>query len=129
MVGVAPGQVARLNVVNAGGGADPAAGACQVEVSFANAAGAPLDPATFTLVPGQSAFADLPFEAAAAGGEISGNRVAVRAVIAVLCNPSALVPAVQLTLEVYDGETGRASVLVNGGKAVLRRLRRVAGAR
>jgi hypothetical protein len=122
-LGLAAGQVVRLNAVNTAEAA-PGVGACQVELNLADVNGGTVtDPETFTLAPGQSAFADFPYDSAAqtglAAGDISGNtRVLVRSVIAIRCDTRTLLPAIQLTLEVYDAVSGRTSVLVfiNGGK-------------
>jgi hypothetical protein len=135
IVGLASGQVVRLNVVNGDG--DVAAGdvngrTCRVTINWGDAQGQPLapSPTTFTLSPGQASFVDLPFDAALNGGAISGNRVMVRPLLQANCNdgvsrPGAprsviavLRPALRVTIEVYDADTGRASVLFTGGVRV-----------
>ena len=115
MFGLALGQVARLNAVNITSGPGPVQ-ICQVELNFLDADGVAIYPLpdVHELEAGHSAFLDLPFDALP---PTPSNRVMVRAVVQATCqsllrghSPS-LVP-VQVTLEVYDFETGRASVMI-----------------
>src|SRR5262245_6405791 len=134
IVGLASGQVARLNVVNGDG--DVAAGdvngrTCQVTINWGDEQGQPLgpSPATFTLSPGQSSFLDLPFDAALNGGTLT-NRVTVRPLLQGNCRGEASRPgatrpliallraALRVTIEVYEADTGRTGVLFTAGVRV-----------
>ncbi len=138
-LGLASGQVARLNVVNGDGGVavgDVNGRTCQVEINWGDAQGQPLfpSPTTLTLSPGQSAFLDLPFDAAAAAGTLTGNRVMVRPLMQGNCDGGTLrsagsrvgipvwpVPgrnALIAIIEVYDADTGRSTVVFNPGVRV-----------
>src|SRR5262245_13999067 len=78
MVGIAPGQIARVNVVNT---AAPGTLAKPVWVQgWSNPRSELLGEATFTLEPGVSAFLDLDRDAMAAGEE---RRLQVRATVTV----------------------------------------------
>jgi hypothetical protein len=120
MFGLALGQVARVNAVNVT--VSPGPISCQVELNFLDADGVavyPL-PQVNELAPGHSAFFDLPFEALPPTPVI---RTMVRAVVQATCQsflgaksnpgPQQVNPGpIGITLEVYDFETGRASVMV-----------------
>jgi hypothetical protein len=141
MVGLALGQVARINAVNIT--APPGAINCVVELNFFDADGVAIhpEPKLHDLEPGHAAFLDLPFDELpppspeAAGFQASARartpftRAIVRADVRATCGSTpgpiqsdadapdavnAFAP-VQLTIEVFDAETGRASVMVGTG--------------
>ena len=104
MVGVARGQVVRINVVNTG---VPGSLAKIVwEALTANPRSELLGQTTFSLEPGASAFFDLDSDAIVAGEE---KRHQVRAQVTVLDDPEAVC---LVTLEVFDKETGKTTVFM-----------------
>jgi hypothetical protein len=99
MFGVARGEVARINVANVG---DHTVEPIQVEMQFLDMTGNVVARGSETVIPGQAAFFDVPFDAF--GTE--GNRVETRVVI-MTQHPARLDRNLRLSLEVFDAETGR----------------------
>jgi len=103
MIGIARGQVARINVVNTSAVGRVAKSVwCQ---GWSNPRSELLKESTFTLEPGASAFMDLEWDAVV-GQE---NRHQVRAEVTVLNDADASCVA---TLEVFDRESGRTAVFM-----------------
>ena len=121
MVGLAPDQVARVNVVNP---ATPSTAgyACSATVSFLDGQGTVLKSQTFQVDPQKAVLLDL------ARSEIGGDgRVQIRAVMESMasgggpdgqpiltlgiCSPLA-------TLEVFDRNTGRTTIFISEGRMV-----------
>ena len=104
MVGIVPGQVVRINVVNTG---VPGSLAKIVwEALTGNPRSELLGQTTFSLEPGASAFFDLDWDAMSGGDE---KRHQVRAQVTVLDDPEGVC---LVTLEVFDKETGKTTVLM-----------------
>jgi hypothetical protein len=118
MVGLAAGQIARLNVLNPGTEGPVIAGpSCAAQLSFVNAAGVVVKTAPVNVMSGQSAPFDLDRDIDLAS--VTGLRVEIRATIqapvatAATASTSAaatcrLIP----TLEVFDEGTGRTQFIV-----------------
>jgi hypothetical protein len=113
MVGLAAGQIARLNVLNPGTEGPIIAGAnCAAQLSFVNAAGVVVKTAPVNVMPGQSTPFDLYRDVDLAS--VAGLRVEIRATIQA---PGAMPTAASTstaatcrlipTLEVFDEATGR----------------------
>jgi hypothetical protein len=99
MVGIARGQIGRLNVVNTASRAKPVAVAMSIN---ANPGSERLVQSTFTLEPGVSVYLDVDGDAIATGKE---RRHEVRAEVTA---PDACL----VTLEVFDKETGKTTILM-----------------
>jgi hypothetical protein len=125
IVSVAPGDVGRLNVVNGDGvsAGDVNGRTCQVELNWGDAQGQLLfpAPATFTLGPGQSSFLDWFFDQAAAPGATSGSIVMLRPMMHAVCSSTLVrrTPALLVTLEVFDSQSGRSSLLIRGNTVTI----------
>jgi len=111
MVGIARGQIGRLNVVNT---AVPGSLVPPFAVLMgwtANPRSERLAQSTFTLEPGMSVFLDVDGDAIVVGKE---RRLEVRAEVAA---PDDLDRACVVTLEVFDKETGKTTVLIEVAEA------------
>jgi hypothetical protein len=119
MIGLARGQTARLNVVNLR--SIPAADAtaypvplpvpCAVRLRFLDQRGNTIARALESILPGDGAFLDLPFHEAIPQG-FQGRRFQIRAIVQVVRQPEdARRCATISTMEIFDNETGRTSVL------------------
>jgi hypothetical protein len=129
MVGIAAGQTARLNVVNAipvGPPQLPSGPPVRVTIMFVDANGNPFNiggallQTTVMLSPGQSAFLDLNSDAIPVGPPIipSGppTRIQIRALVSDCegCSSGLVVP----TLEVFDNATGKTTLALPDTPAI-----------
>ena len=103
MVGIAPGQTARIHVVNVG--PPDAVGKSVWGQGWRNPHSELLAQATFNLEGGASAFFDLNHDTVATAGQ---NRLQIRAAVTILDDPDCSCIA---TLEVFDTLSGRASLI------------------
>jgi hypothetical protein len=123
MIGIAPGQTARLNVARVhppDPGLPP--GPCRVGLGFVDAEGGLLLPAVqVTLRPGQAAFADIALGRGAVG---AGGRMQIRAVFVPPIDPDRPGASRRLarecrdvvaTLEVFDTESQQTQVILSPG--------------
>jgi len=119
MVGLARGQIARLNVVNLRSvpAAEPTAYhvpapvPCTVRLRFLDQRGNTIARSLESILPGDGAFLDLPFHEAIPPG-FQGRRLQIRAIVQVVPRPEdARRCATISTVEIFDNETGRTSVL------------------
>ena len=100
MFGVARGQVARINAVNLGG---PDTRPIQIEMQFIDAMGNVVARDTKTIPAGQATFFDFaPFV-------IEGNRVQLRVLVRTV-DPPEPDKNLKVTIEVFDGDTGKTTV-------------------
>jgi len=116
MLGLAPGQVARLSVLNPGSDNAPASTqfSCAAELAFLDSQGTIIKSVTSQLGAGKATYADLD------RNEISpaSDRVQIRATVRALPAPTAAssegVPACTLipTLEVFDKGTGKTAFIL-----------------
>jgi hypothetical protein len=131
MLGITPGQTARLNVVNAipnGPPQIPSGPPSRVTLMFVDSNGNPFSVGgallhtTVTLLPGQSAFLDLNGDAIPVGPPSAPNgppnRVQIRALVSDCegCGRGLVVP----TLEVFDNATGRTILVMPDTPAIKR---------
>jgi hypothetical protein len=118
MIGLARGQVARLNVVNLRSvpAAEPTPYQvpgpvpCTVRLRFLDQRGNPVARSLESILPGDGAFLDLPFHEAVPPG-FQGRRFQIRAIVQVVRQPEDARCATISTVEIFDNETGRTSVL------------------
>jgi hypothetical protein len=120
MIGLARGQTARLNVVNLR--STPTVELtpdqvvtlvpCSIRLRFVDQRGNTIARSVENIVPGTGAFLDLPFAEATPRG-FEGKRIEIRAIVRALGRPEdeRRRCATLATLEIFDSETGRTSVI------------------
>jgi hypothetical protein len=101
--GLAKGQIARINAVHIG---DPGIKPIELTTTFVNALGATVAHDTKTVHPGQAINFDFEFDAS-----LGGNRQELRALIGAR-GPSNPHQNLRITIEVFDGDTGKNTVFV-----------------
>jgi hypothetical protein len=133
VVGIAAGQTARFNVLNAGINVSATPIACAAVLSYYDAAGAMLKSATVTVAPGTAGYLDL-FSIADLSLAVDQRRqiratftvpLAVPVATASTAAPSTTpLGACKLigTLEVFDAITGRSQVILGSTHLVLTEL-------
>ena len=110
MVGVAKGQVARVNVVNTATSENGATRSSVISTGlWQNPRSELVAQETFSLEPGASAFLDVDWDALGAGND---SRHQVRAEVSVQGDPDS---ACAVTLEVFDKDTGKTTVFLEVG--------------
>jgi hypothetical protein len=113
LVGIVRGQTARLNAVNLGG---PDTRPCEVEMTFFDDQGDPLAERGIIIIGGKSASLDLSADQLGGPDTRPGERFQLRAVVKALGGPDTKLQCKEVivtTLEVFDNETGRTTVLLN----------------
>jgi hypothetical protein len=119
LVGIARGQVARLNIVNLGVlPPDPyfPPGPCRVTLTFVDARGNVLSQVTKSVDFNRAAFLDL------AWSDVPPDpyhRLQVRALVNVEPNAAGQLPSLKPTLEVFSTDTGMTSLLIPVNEAAL----------
>jgi hypothetical protein len=135
-VGIAPGQVAQLNVEGISSPdifPNPAAGACRVRLTLRAArcaegeACAIGDPNIFEIsspeiLPGEAVF--LRVSAVEIGLSGRGERALVRGTLEARCRQASAAAALKVTLEIYDADTGRTAVVLGPANSASGRRRR-----
>lgn len=123
MIGIATGQTARLNLLNAGVPASATAVICTATVMYLDASGAVLKTATVAVAPGTAAGVEL--HSASDLGLAAAQRKEIRATVGIPAVPpptasNAVAPVCNLvhTLEIYDSITGRTQAVVGRAVAV-----------
>jgi len=120
MAGLAANQVARLNVLNPAVLAGPSA--CSAEVSFLDSQGTVLKTDTFQIREGTAAFLDLDWSEV----NSSADRIQIRATLKttqIIAGPPPQGPAASVcalfpTLELFDKDTGKTTILVSDSRPV-----------
>jgi len=102
MLGVARGQVARINAVNIG---NPDTRPIEIELMFLDETGVVVGRDMKTVAPGEAAFFDVMFDETR-----RENRVELRAVVTALGGPDTRI--LRTTVEVFDADTGKNTVFV-----------------
>jgi hypothetical protein len=129
VVGIAAGQTARFNVLNAGINVSATPIACAAVLNYFDAAGALLKSATVTVAPGTAGYLDL-FSIADLSLAVDQRRqiratftvpFAVPSATATSTTPLAACKLIG-TLEVFDAITGRSQVILGGTHLVLTEL-------
>jgi len=130
VVGIAAGQTARFNVLNAGINISATPIACAAVLNYYDAAGAMLKSATVTVAPGTAGYLDL-FSIADLSLAVDQRRqiratFTVPLAVPVATTTSAAASTTPLTackligtLEVFDAITGRSQVILGGTHQVL----------
>ena len=123
IVGLADGEIARLNLLNPGVAAPATGVICSVAVSFLDADGTVLKTGSLTIPPGKSMPFDLLSDVDL--GLAYSDRREIRALVATPAVPVATssttaAPACKLisTLEIFDSTTGRTLVVVGRLEAI-----------
>ena len=124
MVGLSTNQVARLNAANPAVNPPPGLSRCTVDLFFLDSQGKILKSVNFPIDPGQAVYLDLD------RSEIKdeATRVEFRAVVRSSLLPSGVVPPPQepvstrcishFTLEIFDKDTGKTTLILTDSKAV-----------
>lgn len=127
MVGIVRGQTARLNIVNPAGPRNIPQFPCRLELAFLDSQGQNLKKSTIdNLDPGKAAFLDLGWSEIA---DAQDNRVEVRATVGTFLPtplplatgasfPQRVSCSVIPSLEVFDDDTGRTTLILSGGPTV-----------
>jgi hypothetical protein len=99
--GLARGQIARINAVHIG---DPGIKSIELTTTFLNASGVPLAHEMKTVHSGEAIYFDFEFDAS-----LEGNRQELRALVGAKgpANPD---KHLKITIEVFDGDTGKNTV-------------------
>ena len=107
IVGLASGETARLNVLNASDLVSVHPEPKRVDLKFVDSTGTVLGESTQTVAPGQAVFFDLP--AMTTGPmDVTGGRMEIRGVVTPGSSPCVS------TLEIFDSRTGRTSAVIPG---------------
>jgi hypothetical protein len=124
MIGLADGEIARLNLLNPGVLAPATGITCSVSVSFLDSNGTVLKTGSLAIPPGQSMSIDL-LSNVDLGLAYSDRReiralIATPAVTPVVTSSTTTAPACKLipTLEIFDSTTGRTLVVVGRAETV-----------
>ena len=113
LVGIGLGQTARLNAVNLGG---PDTQPCEVEMTFFDDEGDRLAERGIIIIGGKSASLDLSADQLGGPDTRPGQRFQLRGIVKALGGPDTKLRCEEIivsTLEVFDNETGRTTVLLN----------------
>jgi len=119
MVGIAPGETARLNALELPGFSNAAQPPCNVTLSFVDDQGNTLKTASMNALQGQAAHLDL------AQGEINSatGRVQIRGTVQTTFSGGPLIPvgfgcSVMPTLEIFDDATGVTTTVLESARSV-----------
>jgi len=117
LIGLLPGQTARINLVNAGVGGSTRLppGPCRAHLSFVDADGTVVASTDVTLKQGEAGFLDLPFALPTTDtlSDVAGRRVSVRPLLTFENKRGTPPDPCFPTLEVFDQASGKTKAFLN----------------